>query len=125
MAGLQEYVAISFAKAEQQRLNYVEMNQTKLRSDLYQNVADHMLRADVDGKELGRQVLLPATHSRSPRDMHSKFQDCMAVCRRFGKIDLFLTMTTNPNWPEIKENQWQSVIYTNDNFDNIFIQLDV
>ena len=32
---LQEYVCVNFAKAEQQRLNFVEMNQAKLRTDLY------------------------------------------------------------------------------------------
>ena len=63
-----------------------------------------MLRADVDKNQLGRQVILPATHIGSPRDMHAKFQDGMAVCRQYGKIDLFLTMTTNPNWREIKES---------------------
>ena len=34
----QEYVCLSFAKAEQQKLNYVEMNQKELRSDIYQNI---------------------------------------------------------------------------------------
>lgn len=27
----------------------------------------------------------------------------MAVCRRFGSPDLFITFTCNPQWPEIKE----------------------
>ena len=31
---LQEFVCLSFAKAEQQKFNYVEMNQAKLRADL-------------------------------------------------------------------------------------------
>jgi hypothetical protein len=26
----------------------------------------------------------------------------MAIARHFKKIDIFLTMTANPNWPEIK-----------------------
>jgi hypothetical protein len=28
--------------------------------------------------------------------------DAMALVRRFGKPDIFLTMTCNPNWDEIK-----------------------
>ena len=28
----------------------------------------------------------------------------MAIARRFGISDLFITMTCNPNWREIKEN---------------------
>jgi hypothetical protein len=31
------------------------------------------------------------------------FQDSMAICREFQKPDLFITMTANPNWPEVKE----------------------
>jgi hypothetical protein len=35
--------------------------------------------------------------------MYQLFQDSMAICRFCRKPDLFLTMTANPNWPEIKE----------------------
>ena len=69
----QEYVCLSYAKAEQQRFNYIEMNQKQLRSDVYQNVFDHMLSSDVDRNEIGKQIILPATHPGSPRDMHARF----------------------------------------------------
>ena len=78
----QEYVCLSFAKAEQQKFNYVEMNQAKLRTDLYQNIVDNMRSADVDSNQLGRSIILPATHMGSPRDMHRRFQDAMAVVRK-------------------------------------------
>jgi hypothetical protein len=99
----QEYVCLSWAKSEQQKFNYVEMNQAKLRSDLYQNIADHMMQADVDGNKIGRQVILPASHIGSPRDMHSRFQDAMACVRKYGKPHLFITMTCNPTWKEIED----------------------
>ena len=35
--------------------------------------------------------------------MHKLYQDGMAIVRVFGKPDLFITVTCNPNWPEIKE----------------------
>ena len=100
---MQEYVCINFAKAEQQKFNYVETNQPKLRGDLYQNIVDHLMQADVDGKQLGKQVILPATHIGSPRDMHSRFQDAMATVRKYGKPHLFITMTCNPMWKEIQD----------------------
>jgi hypothetical protein len=34
--------------------------------------------------------------------MNQLFQDSMAICRTFHKPDIFLTMTANPNWPEIQ-----------------------
>ena len=33
--------------------------------------------------------------------MQQRFQDSMAIARFFGHVDIFLTMTTNPLWPEI------------------------
>jgi hypothetical protein len=33
--------------------------------------------------------------------MNQFYQDSMALVRKFGKPDLFITMTCNPNWPEI------------------------
>jgi hypothetical protein len=34
--------------------------------------------------------------------MRHRYMDAMALVRRFGKPDIFLTMTYNPNWDEIK-----------------------
>ena len=31
-------------------------------------------------------------------------QDAMTYVRKYGHPDLFITTTTNPNWPEIKSN---------------------
>ena len=47
----------------------------------------------------------------SPRWFNVQFQDGMAICREFHKPDLFITMTCNPNWPEIKkvQNEGQTV----------------
>jgi hypothetical protein len=33
--------------------------------------------------------------------MQQRFQDSMAIARYFGQVDIFMTMTTNPQWPEI------------------------
>ena len=34
--------------------------------------------------------------------MRRRYMDAMALVWRFGKPDIFLTMTCNPNWDEIK-----------------------
>lgn len=36
--------------------------------------------------------------------MHKRTQDAMSYVRKFGRPDLFITFTCNPNWIEIKEN---------------------
>lgn len=35
--------------------------------------------------------------------MAANYQDCMALVKKFGKPDLFVTMTTNPKWDEIQK----------------------
>ncbi len=45
-------------------------------------------------------VVLPVTFASSPRNMNQLYQDSMPLVRKFGKPDLFITMTCNPNWPE-------------------------
>jgi len=37
----------------------------------------------------------------TPRDMQRRYQDLMAIVRKFGKPDLFVTATCNPEWPEM------------------------
>jgi hypothetical protein len=39
--------------------------------------------------------------SGSPRDQQARFQDAMAIERKQGKPDLFITVTCNTKWPEI------------------------
>jgi hypothetical protein len=53
--------------------------------------------------EHGSHIIVPSTHVCSDRYMGQLFQDFMAICRAFQKPDLFLTMTANPNWPEIQD----------------------
>jgi len=46
-------------------------------------------------------VVFPASFAGSPRHMNQLYQDSMAFVRKFGKPDLFITVTCNPKWPEI------------------------
>lgn len=51
---------------------------------------------------LEKKIILPSSFTGSPRCMHQLYQDAMSIVRKFGKPDLFITFTCNPNWPEIK-----------------------
>ena len=52
---------------------------------------------------MGQRIILPSSFSGSTRNMIQHCQDALAIIRYFHSADLFLTMTANPNWPEIKE----------------------
>jgi len=67
----------------------------------FQGVYDHVHAGDANLEEIGRRVILPATFIGSPRDQFQLYQDSMAIVRKYGKPDLFVTYTCNPNWAEI------------------------
>lgn len=46
---------------------------------------------------------MPSSFIGGPRDMRKRYTDAMVSVQRFGKPDLFVTITYNPNWPEIKQ----------------------
>ena len=54
--------------------------------------------------QLGKIIILPTTFVGSPRYMMQSYRDAMAIVRMKGKPDLFITMTCNPNWREIRDN---------------------
>jgi hypothetical protein len=90
-----------YCKVEDARLTFVKLNQRKLRADLYAGVAD-AIDADVDPGDHGQRVILPSTFNGSPRNYHERMQDALAIVAEEGPPALFITMTTNPNWPEIR-----------------------
>jgi len=102
-------VVDAWASVEQNNLNWVRHHQKELRSDVYSGLRDAAL-GDRDNNinlaEHGTRIILPSSFVGSERHMNQLFQDSMAICRAFGKPDLFLTMTANPNWPEIQDQLW-------------------
>ena len=56
------------------------------------------------GHPLGKRIILPATFGGSPRDLHQCYLDAMAIVAKYGRPDFFITMTANPNWPEVRKN---------------------
>ena len=90
------------ASIEGANLDYLRRNQDALRADLYQGVADAFHQGDHDGANLGKRIVLPSSCKGSPRQMQQLYQDAIAIVSSFGKPDYFITMTCNPNWPEIR-----------------------
>ena len=98
----QQFVVDMYAKMESNRLSYIRQNQNRLRRDLYRNVADAVNLDDTNMASIGRRVILPSSFIGSPRHMQQLYQDAMSIVRNFGKPDLFITFTCNPNWSEIQ-----------------------
>jgi Helitron helicase-like domain at N-terminus len=79
----------------------IRNNQQQLRAECYQGIVD-ALGAN-HSTNIGRQTIVPATTIGSRRYMQQRFQDSMALVRKFGKPDLFLTRSCNPKWPDITQ----------------------
>ncbi|XP_021770669.1 uncharacterized protein LOC110734832 [Chenopodium quinoa] len=100
---LQQYIVDMYVKVDNTRLDFFCTNQDTTRADLYQDVLDSLDCGLKIAANVGRRVVLPPTYIGGPRDMQKRYFNAIALVQRFGKPDLFVTMTCNANWPEIKD----------------------
>ncbi|PWZ13521.1 ATP-dependent DNA helicase PIF1 [Zea mays] len=98
----QQFAVDTYIKIESSRLDFIRKNQDRLRADLYQGLVDTMLDGDIRAEKVGKRTVLSSSFIGGPRDMRRRYMDAMALVRKFGKPDIFLTMTCNPNWDEIR-----------------------
>ncbi|KAK2379913.1 hypothetical protein QL285_067659 [Trifolium repens] len=98
----QQYVVDAYTAIEEERLRWYRKNQTVVRTDLYKNVCDAVVRGDTIAAATGKRTVLPSSFTGGPRYMVQNYQDAMAICRTFGNPDIFITFTANPKWPEIQ-----------------------
>lgn len=82
------------------KLRWVRDNQRTFRADWYSGALD---KADANTGDIGERVILPPSYTGSPRDMHQRYYDAMALVQKYGKPDFFITMTCNPKWEEIQK----------------------
>ncbi|XP_021725285.1 uncharacterized protein LOC110692557 [Chenopodium quinoa] len=99
---LQQYIVDMYVKIENTRLDYFRHNQQTIKADLYQGILDSIESGETNPINVGRRVILPPTFIGGPRDMKRRYLKAMALVQHFCKPDLFLTITCNENWPEIK-----------------------
>ena len=65
---------------------------------------EDQLSAGVPTAEIGQAVVrLPSSVVGSARFYQQLYLDAMALPRKFGKPDIFVTFTCNPKWPEIRD----------------------
>jgi hypothetical protein len=95
---LQELLVDMYVCVERGRLAYITNNQGRLKAGNYRRLINSLENQSPVG---GRCVILPSSFIGSPRCMQQLYHDAMAICRKFGPPSLFITMTANPNWPEI------------------------
>ncbi|XP_027166384.1 uncharacterized protein LOC113766387 [Coffea eugenioides] len=101
---LQQFSVDAYVKIETCRLDFHRHRQNNIRSEILQGVLDSVSVGQTAASKVGRKVILPASFIGGPRDMRRRYLDAMALVQKYGKPDIFLTMTRNPAWKEIQEN---------------------
>ncbi|KIJ11064.1 hypothetical protein PAXINDRAFT_36551, partial [Paxillus involutus ATCC 200175] len=95
----------TLASGEQSNLTWIVKNQKKIRAELYSGLQDCVAQdPDLNLADVGRNIVLPLSHSGSHRHMQQLLQDSLAIYRDCQKIDILLTMTANPDWPKVCNN---------------------
>ncbi|AQK79503.1 hypothetical protein ZEAMMB73_Zm00001d035706 [Zea mays] len=97
----QQFAVDTYIKIESSRLDFIRKNQDRLRADLYKGLVDSLHEGETRADKIGKRTVLSTSFIGGPRDMRRRYMDAMALVRKFGKPDIFLTMTCNPNWDEI------------------------
>jgi hypothetical protein len=104
MAGklFQEYIVDAWALCEQAHLLYIQTHKKELRAETYQGVVD-ALASDINatGNEIGQRTILPSSFVGGTCYMIQNCQDALAINCHFHGADLFITLTANPNCPEV------------------------
>ena len=90
-----------YAKIEEQRLNFILFNKSKIRSDSLCGIQDAISRGDCDFANICKRIYLPGSFIGSPRHMYQLYQDSISIVRDLGKPYIFITFSCNPYWPEI------------------------
>ena len=91
-----EQLIDQYLNMQDDRLNWMQLNQKTIRAETYEAVKDAVLRDT--GAAVGRRVILAPSFIGGPRHYASCFRDAMAIVRKHGRPDLFITMTCNPKW---------------------------
>ncbi|GBO29327.1 hypothetical protein AVEN_184183-1 [Araneus ventricosus] len=101
----QQWIVDSYFQIEANNLNFIRTHQQQLRTELYQGLADHLENVAQNASvKAGISVLLPSSFEGSPRNMRVRCAEAMSIFAKYGALDLFITFTANPKWPEITEN---------------------
>ena len=103
----QELVIFGRIAIDNSRLMYQLTHQKEMRAETYRNVRDLVVErqgAQQQGTDqrVGKRVVLSSSFEGGRRKWNMRYQNGMAIVRKFQKPNLFLTYTFNPNCQELK-----------------------
>jgi len=94
----QQFLVDSYTMVEAQRLSFIRANKKLIHCDILNGLQEVVNRGETNHSSIGRRIVLPASFTCGTRYMFNNCQDAMAICKKFGYLDLFITITCNVNW---------------------------
>lgn len=96
-----------YLKCETNDFHFIRKHQEELRASDYASFREELadyghFEDEVDLVRAREMNILPSTFAGCYRYMRQKLQDIMGISTKIGNPDIFVTMTCNPNWLEIK-----------------------
>jgi hypothetical protein len=85
------------AAVKKERLDFLRNSQPLLRTEKYRNLQEQLSQDDSNPAAISQAVILPTSFYGGDRAIQQLFQDSMYLVTHFGKPDLFMTFTANPN----------------------------
>lgn len=98
----QQFLVDSYTMVESERLRFIRYNQPKFRVEQYKGLHESLVRGETSAAATGQRIILPGSFTGGPRYMFNNCKDAFAICQYAGYPSLFITITCNPDWPEIK-----------------------
>eukprot|EP00980_Cylindrotheca_fusiformis_P017429 scaffold5420_cov77-Cylindrotheca_fusiformis.AAC.3 len=95
-----EYAVDQWSKIEKCRLDYIRNHQKELRASTSEETRPEDLPVQPD--EGFQYTYLPPSHHGSPRYYRQQYLNAMNSVNLICPGTYFVTMTANPNWPEIQ-----------------------
>ena len=71
---------------------------TQALRSVYSGLTDAVAKGDTNATYLVRTVILPSSYINSPIQIFQLYQDAMTTVGKYGKPDLFITVTCNSLW---------------------------
>jgi hypothetical protein len=101
--GTHAYHVDAYCCVERERIDHYRTKsfQQKYRSTTYNSISSYVSNGITFGSSAGLRTILSASFTDSPRYIYQKYQDCIGISRKFGCPYLFITFTSNANWPKI------------------------
>uniref|UniRef100_I1QHE4 Helitron helicase-like domain-containing protein n=1 Tax=Oryza glaberrima TaxID=4538 RepID=I1QHE4_ORYGL len=103
--GTQAYVIDAYCCMEESRLSHYRSKtfQLKYRTTSFSEVSTMVHSGITEASDAGQRVILPSSYIWGPRYLYQNYLDSVALCRKYGCPDLFITFTSNSLWSEVTQ----------------------